>query len=115
MFVRWKRRERSAHKHPTDEYVLTAYLVKSERVNGKPRQRIVTYLGAIRENHRDTYWHQVDFWKAARRNILRLNLDDATRNRIVDRLAATVAIPTPQGRAATSAQLEAAEKFRKPA
>ena len=49
MFVRWKARPLtgSIMRDPTKS--LTAVLVESKRVGGRPRQRFVTYLGRIHE------------------------------------------------------------------
>ncbi len=46
VFIRWERRKRAT----SDHHLLIAYLAKSERVDGRPRQRLV-YLGSIREQH----------------------------------------------------------------
>ena len=58
MFVQWQRRDerrrttnRFVYMYPTaDEY---AVLVESARVNGKPRQRHVAYLGSYHDDPRD--------------------------------------------------------------
>jgi hypothetical protein len=58
MFVRWQRRDerrwttnRFVYMYPTaDEY---AVLVESARVNSKPRQRHVAYLGSYHDDPRD--------------------------------------------------------------
>lgn len=56
-----------------DTICRAAYLVKSERVNGKPRQRIIAYLGVIGEGEvslRDRLY----FWREARKRILKLGV-----------------------------------------
>ena len=69
MFVKWQRR-------PTDSYygaiagdLLMASVVESKRVDGKPRHKVITYLGSIREKHaqggpkmavrQDNFWQHV--------------------------------------------------------
>jgi hypothetical protein len=90
MFVRWKRHE---GKRGTSHY---AYLVQSQRVGGKPRLRVLRYLGGIKEaerhlpvldarNHftgRWVFWHDV---------LKKLGgLDAATRGKVEAALAAVV-------------------------
>jgi hypothetical protein len=65
MFVRWevRQRRRSRSLGP----LLIATLVESKRVNGKPRHRVVAYLGAIRVNCIDdpiSTLHRARFWEA---------------------------------------------------
>lgn len=51
MYVRWKKRPYSDRqvydKPPPKGYLLSAVLVESRRVNGKPRQRHIAYLGSV--------------------------------------------------------------------
>src|SRR5687768_11322284 len=55
MFVKWKRRPVGANRSyggsPYNEQHLIAVLVRSERVDGKPRQKLVKYLGTIRDSY----------------------------------------------------------------
>ena len=57
MFVRWDRRWRKR----SADYALSAYLAKSERIGGKPRQRVV-FLATIREKYLPAPAHRVIFW-----------------------------------------------------
>ena len=71
MFVRWKRRplRRRRPWSPPDEHALYAVLVESRRVDGRPRQRVVRYLGAIKEGQL-RYPLSVDhFWQTVDRNL----------------------------------------------
>ncbi len=71
MFVRWKRRPlRRRHPwSPPDEHALYAVLVVARRVDGRPRQRVVRYLGAIKEGQL-RYPLSVDhFWQTVDRNL----------------------------------------------
>jgi hypothetical protein len=52
MYVRWKKRpltrtQRCQGSHQTGAHALTGVVVESRRVNGRPRQRFVAYLGTI--------------------------------------------------------------------
>jgi hypothetical protein len=72
MYVRWKKRESRARRgyvetvqNPDPPVILTAMAVESVRVDGKPRQRIVAYLGTIWERNIEHVWRRHYFWEAA--------------------------------------------------
>jgi hypothetical protein len=96
MFVRWKRRrlQRRNEWSPPDERVLYAVLVESARVDGKPRQRLVRYLAAIREGDLERPLTVERFWRDVDRALDTLALDDQ-RSSIEGRIAATVPRPDP--------------------
>ena len=68
MFVRWKYRPARRVKSWSvpDERIRYAVLVESRRVEGKPRQRVIRHLAAIRDGDLrhpmtvDRFWTQVD-------------------------------------------------------
>ncbi len=97
---------RSKYHRPTGEHTLTAVLVENTRVNGHPRQHIVTYLGSIGAGRTSYYYHQLAFWKSAQQHIAGLGLDDATISRIRDSLTKVVPMPTPESRAQAFKDLE---------
>jgi len=96
MFVRWKKRKltRAWHKHRGD-IVLCAQLVECRRVDGKPRQKVIKYLGSIHDYGRDTSGHQLGFWDTADRALGELTLDAAARREVEAALLAKVPRPTP--------------------
>ena len=106
MYVRWKKRMRTKRHRPTGEHTLTAVLVTSQRVDGRPRQRIVAYLGSIGEHRTGFYWHQFDFWKSAAQHVDQLGLDAETVARIREDLAQVVPVPTAEGATQAAKQLE---------
>ena len=60
MYVRWQSR---ARKRRGGSPLLTAVLVECRRINHKPRQRTVAYLGSIREGCiESTLARHVKFW-----------------------------------------------------
>lgn len=64
MFIKWQTRSRvRSTKHLGD--LLTCSLVESCRVDGKPRHRVVAYLGSVRDmlhsNHRIAFWNNVQY------------------------------------------------------
>jgi len=62
VYVRWKSRSTGA----ATEHAWSLVLVRSERVDGKPRQRVVKYLGSIRDSEMEQppavtrFWQRVD-------------------------------------------------------
>jgi len=84
MYLRWKVRGVGPAT-----VTRSAQLVKSERVDGKPRQRIVAYLGALQDGARDVRAREW-FWKRLLPRLDALNLDAAERARIVAQIAEVV-------------------------
>jgi hypothetical protein len=97
VFVRWKRRilRRRRDWFPPGEQALSAALVETRRVDGKPRQRIVRYLATIKGGQlvyppsTDRFWQDVD------RTLADMDLDDEQRQTIGARIATTVPRPDP--------------------
>jgi hypothetical protein len=114
MFVRWKTREHwrtkfvwRRHRNTDEIYCVgktkeydgkssSAVLVCSERVNGKPRQRIVCYLGHIKEKSLDSKARQLYFWEGIDRHLDALSLSPAERQRIEEQLREVVPRPSPE-------------------
>ena len=81
MYVRWQRRQRirSGKTSP----LLSAVLVESHRVDGKPRQNVIAYLGGIREiriNVSEQYHRE--FWLSVDDHLNALQLDPDIRAKI---------------------------------
>ncbi len=88
MYVRWQLRPR---KRRGGSPLLVAVLVESRRVDGRPRQRTVRYLGGIIEKfigknarHHERFWRKVDA------RLDELALDPVTRANIEASVAARV-------------------------
>ena len=94
MYVRWKKRLRTCRHRSTGEFYLVAVLLENHRVNGRPRQKFVTYLGTVLENYRDSYWHMFNFWKSADKKLDALSLEPAKWSEIEARLSQVVRRPT---------------------
>jgi len=115
MYVRWKRRTRKARHHYEydnlepgatrarkvidPEWLRTAHLVESVRVNGSPRQRTLAYLGSIRERHLDpnadgSSSFRGFFWRDASAKLDGLTLDPEHRDRIEASLEVVVPRPS---------------------
>jgi hypothetical protein len=74
MFVRWQklpnRSERDVFgRASTANARLTAILVKSMRVNGKPRQQHIAVLGRITERQRESVFGRFWFWRKIKKSL----------------------------------------------
>ncbi len=74
MYVRWKRQVRTRmvrwwRKNP-ERVTYRAYLVESKRVDGKPRQHSIAYLGSIEEGKEHDYDSRVWFWRSVGKSIV---------------------------------------------
>jgi hypothetical protein len=96
MHVRWKRRPLPSQPLAGGgcEGVLCATLVRSERVDGKTRQRTVCRFAPIGEAWLRSPYFRWRFWEDADAKLCALNLDEATLRRIEDRLNTKVPRPT---------------------
>jgi hypothetical protein len=71
-------------------------LVRSERVDGEPRQRIVAYLGYIEEDSLDSKASQLSFWEDVDRHLDALALSLAELQGIEKQLRERITRPTPE-------------------
>jgi hypothetical protein len=122
MYVRWKRRELCKRvlvryqrkvtdaryvvvngryqtvpvweKRPTGDYALSAQLVESHRVDGKPRQKVIKYLGTINQSRIDQVNHRIGFWRTASTAFKALSLPSDQQHTIEQALHARVPFPT---------------------
>jgi hypothetical protein len=117
MYIRWKTKPRDPHYgydadniwrrgaiHKTN--LLVAYLAKSTRVDGKPRQRI-TYLASIKERCLEDISHQAHFWGSALENLGASSLPEEQRGKIEAALQKRVPRPPPDVIAKNKAMWEA--------
>ncbi len=108
MYVRWKRQKRSkkvkyqafatgnipwggpgSNQRPWCEkeaYLLTAYLVENTRFDGKPRHKILSYLGSINEEKRTTLGAIEKFWQSVDTHLKALRLKRDQRAAIEEKL-----------------------------
>jgi hypothetical protein len=107
MYIRWKRRWRRRRQ----EWAHYAELVACVWAAGRPRQRVVSYLGSLREPYRDAPAHRQRFWAQVEQRLTTLGLDPGTQQRLTAQLAQQVPRPTPaeltalEARRATFVQL----------
>ncbi len=115
MFIRWKRRQRSVWV-PLRGNVLAwtryLYLCESRRVDGRPRQRVIGYLGGFQERYahdesnegiqkRLSFWWRADQWLEDREL-----MDEKTCNRLQAKIAEVVPRPDEQALSAYKARME---------
>jgi hypothetical protein len=102
MFVRWQSRSR---RHSvfgpwgTADTHWRAILVEAVRVDGKPTQRHIAYLGGVTESALAIPFQQHYFWENVEEVLDRLQLKPAERNKIVAAVAKKAGPPpTPKQR-----------------
>jgi hypothetical protein len=110
MFVRWKRR--ALARLPLDGsskpgHVRYAVLVKCVRIEGKPRQKVVCYLGHIKERDISSTAHRLRFWATVDRTLDALRLETSKRPLIEQKIALTVPRPSPAEWSKMSQRFEA--------
>jgi hypothetical protein len=89
-----------------DDVLWCAVLIESERRNGSPRQQTVAYLGSIRQRFMEATAHRQNSSGHADAKLDDLELDRATRKKVVAVLL--VIVPRP-----TKADLKQLEKDRR--
>ena len=101
MFVRWQRRTSIASwnwRKPNAGARLSAVLVESVRINGRPKQRHVAFLAGIAEDRINDSMGQLRFWETALSKLdslsNRVSADD--RARIESAIAERVPRPSKQ-------------------
>lgn len=88
MFIKWK----TEHARRGKKYF--AYLAHSVRIEGKPRQKIVAYLGSIGEWALSGGPDWVEFWYKAHCALCLAQVDRTTYQKTVGMLAKRVKCPT---------------------
>ena len=68
--------------------------MQSIRVKGKPRQKIVRYLGSIRESKINKAGYRVAFWMKVERMLKKQKVEDSIYQKILNTLSKVVPLPT---------------------
>ena len=112
MYVRWQRRTRkqlSWHHNHASPVLLTASLVESRPIDGKPRQHTVAYLGSIRERFLGEPGERRWFWRKVAPRLDALALSPDEREMIEASVARMVTRPTAEEEAESGARLRELE------
>ncbi len=101
MYVKWQTKRRSKAWHSRGD-LLTATLVECRRIEGRPRQKVISYLGSVRLDFVEQHMiHHLYFWDSVSDRLDRIGdrIDTASRQRIEKKLSHRVAKPTAAQRA----------------
>jgi len=90
VYLRWKKKQTRYFG-----IALNAVLVKSERVNGQPRQKFIRHLASIHEDHLTDIRKASNFWLDLEYRLSMLNLSVDQVKAI--RQKATLVVPSPSG------------------
>lgn len=113
MYVRWKRRaQKKTSRWNPDPQLLAAYLVESRRVDGKPRQRVVAYLGSIGEGFLGEAGPRAYFWRQANSRLDALALSPPARATVESALLQVVRRPSADELNDASSHLRELEALR---
>ncbi len=101
MYVRWKRKRRrdawhyeGREKIIEPQWLRSAVLVESRRIDGKPTQRTIKYLGAIREDRIASALWRARFWRSVDTNLTALALTSEERAPIEAAIHNVIPFPT---------------------
>ena len=95
MFIRWKRQRRVKR----GDVVVHCVLLRSMRVNGAPKQKVVGYLGRIVEDCITQEYHRLDFWDDVTPKLDAVPMSNVERAKIVKSIDGVVP-KIPRARAA---------------
>ncbi|HZT42086.1 MAG TPA: hypothetical protein VFA07_07845 [Chthonomonadaceae bacterium] len=110
MFIRFKHSPRSGGCSS-----LSVYVAESRREDSKPRQKVVRYLGTIKESSLPFAQFRLKFWQRAVAAIEGLNLPAEVVQQLTEAIAARVPYLTPEEhRSVMARQEEAARREGKP-
>ena len=97
MFVRWKRRKtprtklgRAPRRHDDAGDSLYCVLVESQRINGSPRQKLICYLGSIKESYIERPWVRLVFWEKVRVKLDKIALARTDRIKVEESIGRVI-------------------------
>lgn len=96
LFARWKKRRLKRPEANGDAAGVVRYavLVRSIRVKGKPRQKVVRYLGSIRESKINKPGYRIAFWMGVERMLKKQKVEDSIYQKILKTLSNVVPLPS---------------------
>ena len=90
MFVRWKKRK----SHDEKRSSLSAYLVQSVRIDGKPRQKVLAFLGTL--SCEEIEREHAGWWCSVEERLHGLHLDEETIEQVLQVLVQKTPRPSPE-------------------
>ena len=91
MYVRWKKKNRKRrYNESIPKVTLCAVIVRSQRINGKSKQKVVKYLGSIREEQVKYSYSRDIFWRNVRQKLYELDINTKDREVIIRKLREVV-------------------------
>jgi hypothetical protein len=108
MFLRWIERP---SKDGFDWTALSLILAESKRIDGKPRQRHIAYLGGIRDDEITDVGSRCIFWDSVRAAFDRLDNQIVPADRKRFEVAIAARVPRPSAKAYKTAARQAARQW----
>ncbi|WP_374027422.1 hypothetical protein ACES2J_12505 [Bdellovibrio bacteriovorus] len=96
MFARWKSQllRKSLRHRGSPKHAYYAIIVEAYKKDGRPAQRLVRYIGGIREQDLNSPFHRKEFWERADRIMAEMNLAPQMRSSFEQKFAAKVPRPS---------------------
>jgi len=88
VYLKWSRRQTA-----DNGALLIASIVHSERRSGQPRQKLIAYVGSIRDHRRQDVFERSRLWAALNATLDALGLPKDVEQRLVNQLHVTVQHP----------------------
>jgi hypothetical protein len=95
MYVRWNRRKRfkPGWREKEGDY-LSAVLVKSSRIEGVPRQKVIKWLGSISEDSLQHISIRREFWVTVEKNLALVELSAEESHKVIASIGKVVPKPS---------------------
>lgn len=94
MYLRWKKKKRNRKKaNSTVGFTLSPVIVESTWEGGKTKQRVIKYLGAIREEDISDHFRRRHFWNKVNMNLLSSEISPHQRAIFAKQIEAVVRNP----------------------
>ncbi len=95
MYVRWKVRKLSKRgSQGPARRAFYAVVAECSRVDGKPRQKVIKYLGRIHEQSIADPAERLEFWKSALGKLDELDIESAIRSKLESKMSEVVPRPS---------------------
>lgn len=94
MYVRWKKKvRRKETPKASDKLTLCGYVVESYREDKKVKQKVITYLGSIRQEWIRYPHIRKSFWTKAQKRLTKVNLPEKSLAKISSQIHKVIPRP----------------------